>query len=750
MRTALGFYGEAISHMIVSVEPTDNGVYLYHREGAEVRREYEAYQPWLLVPSNEDHFLAGKKHTPLEGESGYNRLIRYPDWSSFHLAARVSDKDANKILYYGSASKNYLMMTGKRLFEGAAFNDVHRLTLDIETTGLDPERHQVFMIALLDNKGYEDALVGAEADVLRKLVTVVKSLDPDVIEGHNLLAFDLPFILRRMEFHGIRPLLGRTNGAAKQGRVRTMMIGPNQKQYQPIYIPGRHVIDTLLQVQKYDSQIMRHMSYGLKEVARVYGIAEEDRIELPRDRILDIYRSNPAVVKTYALQDVRETKRLAELILPVEFMQARAIPDGYQGICGTGNGEKWNSILIAEYLRRGKAIPPRQVPQPYVGGLVECRRTGIIERIVKADVESLYPSLMLSREIRPSSDVENVMLPLLASLKEDRIVAKRKMQGAKDKDEKDYWDGYQMSAKILINSAYGYLGGPFHFADWKAAEQVTQGGRACVAQVAEEIGRRDGSVVEVDTDGVIFVPPSYVADDEESEKAFVSEVGKVLPEGIILAHDGRYRGMLSLAMKNYVLLDYEGKMTFKGASLKNRAAEKYGKVFLEEAIGRLFNGDTAGVVERYRALLVDLYNRKVPPEDLVRRERITEKTHSSKAKKRLSAAASELDVGDYIYVYEREDGSLAPLEDYQGDENVLYYMDRLWSVFKRVEDLFGGEVEFKRQFPKPGKRNYRSLVGDNTVLPKPVRSPSKRVGSDIKVRVVGATRKTERRPVWAW
>ena len=54
-------------------------------------------------------------------------------------------------------------------------------------------------------------------------------------------------------------------------------------------------------------------------------------------------------------------------------------------------------------------------------------------------------------------------------------------------------------------------------------------------------------------------------DGEAAEKAYVERIGAGLPGGIRLAYDGRYAAMLSLKIKNYVLVDYDGRKTFRGA-----------------------------------------------------------------------------------------------------------------------------------------------------------------------------------------
>src|SRR5262249_31674101 len=152
-----------------------------------------------------------------------------------------------------------------------------------------------------------------------------------------------------------------------------------------------------------------------------------------------------------------------------------------------------------------------------------------------------------------------------------------------ERENVQYWDGLQNSFKVLINSFYGYLGGPFNFNDYAAAERVTELGRELVVDVADRMERSGGTVIEIGTDGVDFVPPDSVQ-GEEGERAYIAEIGSALPDGIRLAFDGRFTRMLSLKTKNYVLETYEGKRVFKGASLRSRADERYGRRFLAKAV----------------------------------------------------------------------------------------------------------------------------------------------------------------------
>src|SRR2546430_1197417 len=85
------------------------------------------------------------------------------------------------------------------------------------------------------------------------------------------------------------------------------------------------------------------------------------------------------------------------------------------------------------------------------------------------------------------------------------------MRAAKDPGEQRRLEAFQNTFKILINSFYGYLGfAQGHFADFDAAARVTQIGRDLLKKMIEWLNQHGAQVIEVDTDGIYFVPPAAV------------------------------------------------------------------------------------------------------------------------------------------------------------------------------------------------------------------------------------------------
>lgn len=682
---------------ITAVETGEEEAIVYVRTGGSVRQARVPFSPWLLVQRKEDVPPPG---VPVELEgSGLRIKALYPRWSDLTAAVDTLRGSNTVHLAYTSPAKQLLTASGMTLFKGLTFADIRRMQVDIETTGFTPESGNIILIAISDNHGFETLLDGEEPDMLARLISIVAERDPDVIEGHNIFGFDLPFISARAEKHGIQLALGRDGSQMTWDQRRFCPIGGYSRPFIPARIRGRHVIDTLFAVQRYDVGRNRLERYGLKECARVLGIAEPERIIIPGDEIAEVWRTDPERVKIYSLHDVRETRKLAELVCPPEFYVTQMVPDTYENAATGGTGEKINSIMLREYLRRGHAVPLPQPQSSVPGGHTEIRRAGLVRRIVKCDVESLYPSLMLIGGIKPASDALDVFLPALSELTAQRIQAKTRSKSGPP-EEREYWDGLQNSYKILINSFYGYLGTVFNFNDHDAAGLVTARGRETVIKISDAIEAGGGSVIEIDTDGVYFEPPAGVQ-TEEDEISFVEHVGSALQQGINLVHDGRYAAMLSLKIKNYVLIGYDGRRVFKGSAVRSRADERFGREFISEAVDLLIQDDKEGIGRLYRELASKIKRGELTVEEFSRRERVSSKTFNSPQKKRMSKAAKSSKPGDYISIYEKVNGELGLAEEYNSDENRTYLIDRLYKFALRLREAFGDE--FDTLFPRPGK-----------------------------------------------
>lgn len=327
------------------------------------------------------------------------------------------------------------------------------------------------------------------------------------------------------------------------------------------------------------------------------------------------------------------------------------------------------------------------------------RRVGRFSPVVKCDVESLYPAIMLTAGIAPESDHLGVFLPMLDSLTTDRLAAKRRA-ATSDGYEHARWNGLQSSLKVLINSFYGYLGySRGYFNDYDAAERVTVRGHEIIQQVTAELEARGARTIEIDTDGVYF-EPAEGAPTLTEEMELVESVSSQLPEGISLAHDGRWQAMLSLRLKNYVLLDYDGRLVLKGSGLRSRREEPYLRRFIQDASRRFL---TPIPENRIRDLYMDtaeaIVNGQIEPVDIARTETISDTTFRSESTRRLAEALGQERIGERVAVYQKENGELARIENYSNDEDRQYLLRRLRDVAERFRPLYESVHAFDYDFP---------------------------------------------------
>ena len=701
-------YGHDPMDRIVAVErvgPDRMGLYLATPTGERTVR-YETFQPWLLAtrPEPWSAIRPEPEIVRLAGDHTHQYLVRFSKWNEYLDAVQAAKRTNEPLFRIRSAVEQYLVGSGRTLFLGMDFPDLRRVQLDIETLGLDPsvDSAAVIAVAVRTQDGDESFMInnGSEPDLLRRLSDWIIAHDPDVIEGHNIFNFDLPFLVTRAERYGMALDWGR-NGSpilVREGSSR-FKVAALSLPFTWVHIHGRHIIDTYQQIQRYDIG-GKLGSYALKKVmAALYP--EQEREVIPGDEIRGVWeRGEIGRLERYNLADVRDVDTLSRLTLPTEFYQTQIVPRSFQSVATGGTGEKINDLMVRAYLADGHSVP-RAVPAvPYPGGYAELLRAGAFAPVVKCDVESLYPSIMLRERIRATSDNLDAALPMLGELTRRRLEAKARVRTAPT-EEQLIWNGLQGSFKILINSFYGYLGyGGGLFNDYDAATRVTVVGQDLIKRVVKNLEATGSVPIEVDTDGVYFVPPESVRGDD-AETAYVARIGTSLPEGIRLAHDGGYAGMLSLKLKNYALMEPDGSLIMKGSSLRSRQLERCFRDLLAESAIAFIAGRNDDVKRAYFSMAERIRTRNLPVTEFSQWRMLNAETIARIPRLQLLLQEHAVDVrtGERVEIYERGDGRLGLAEHYASDESTPYLLRRLRDTAERFRPLFDDASQFDAMFP---------------------------------------------------
>ena len=643
-------WAEADGHAIVWRRLTATG---------ELVRETARFRPWLLLDRLDDLRHLGAllgpegdtkapvRYRELDGPGALRFLVSATDGrllttavlrgASHRLARRIGHlrELGQECALVLTPEEQYLVATGRTYFRDLTFDQLHRMQFDLETTGLDPEQHRMFMVAVRDPTGATEILEArhdddaAEADLIARLVTRISEIDPDVIENHNLHGFDLPFLDVRARRLGVPLALGRTGppGFLQRGARRGMVSRTDARRRVRLIIPGRELIDTLDAVVRHDFSARDLPGHGLKAVARHFGIANVDREQIRGDQIYEVYRRDPERVRRYATSDVEEVAGLARILGGAAFALARMAPRRYERLADAGAATGViDPLLVRAYLRAGKALPAHEPGRdiPHSGAALHLFACGVAQRVVKADVASLYPSLMRAYRIGPARDHLGALLALVDRLVMQRLEAKALARAAPSGSaERFTHEAMSAAMKLVVNSAYGYLaagGGLTRFADVHAANDVTRHGRELLTLMCRALAERGVTLLEADTDGVYFAVPD--AWSEQDERNVVAEVATLLPPLVQLEFEGRYRAMLSHEPKNYALMTHDGALVLRGVAFRSSRAEPFGEAFLRRAIERLLLGDVAGVREAYVDTVGQLRRRALSTFDVSSRVRL--------------------------------------------------------------------------------------------------------------------------------
>jgi len=733
-------FGADPTPRIVAIELGETGtVKVYRREadGSTVA-DVEPFHPFVWCDS--DVVDLGIDSEKLQSNLKYGWLVTVDSWKEL-IGLRNGLKNAGRDFFsLTDPVQHYLTATGRTLFKDLPFEELKRMQIEVlafedaVAGGADSGLGDHIMgIALSDSTGWEELLIvdpknieESERAALKRLTAIIKKRDPDVIEGHDLFRFHLPYLVSRAKKTKTKLDWGRGDGFLRS-RPSRLQIAEKTIDYPKFTVGGRHFVDTFLLAQFYDVGMRSLAGFERTDVARHFDLCGGNEISALTGRELQrAYLDNSEEFRRRALCGIRETRALSELLSASYFIQAQIFPYNYQDVIVRGNATRINALFLREYFRRRHSIPELPMVRAFEGGYTDIFFTGVAHNVWHCDVASLYPSIMLKFDCFPMTDQLQIFRHLVTDLRTFRLEAKAEMRAEKDPAKQHHLQALQNTFKILLNSFYGYLGfGQGHFADFDAAARVTQIGRDLLKKMIDWLGAHGAKVIEVDTDGIYFVPPSSVAAGVSPAKrkphaadtaATAEEIaelqkglGKELPEGIEIDFDEQFDAMFSYKAKNYALLTKDGEVVIKGGALKSRGLEKFQRVFLEQMIKLIMEGKPETIADLRNEFEKKIRDREWKIDMLMKTDTLQDSLDKYRAKiagsARNRAAAYELALasgrsyrpGDQISYYIKATPKKVPayeaakpaseFDPENRDENIDYYVAKLDELVKKFRGL---------------------------------------------------------------
>ena len=462
------------------------------------------------------------------------------------------DNTSSKEFLAVSPVEQYMISTGKRLFKGYEnYDELKRMSFDIETQGLNPKIHAIEQIGIRTNQGFEKiiSITGNTEEEKRKnelaaideTLAIIAEEKPDTIFGHNSENFDWNFFIVRAEVLGSNfekmSLKYFRHPIYKRKRETILKLGGEMEFFHPTIAWGFIILDSLHAVRRAQALDSNMKMANLKYVTKYLDLKKENRVYVPGNDISKIWnitdekfafnnsngdwyeikegkeikdgyvpKSGKYIVERYLLDDIWEAEQVELKLNESNFLVGKMLPTTFQRACTMGTAGIWKLIMLAWCYENDLAVPATGTNKRFTGGLSRLLKTGWVDRIVKLDFNSLYPSIILTWNIRTALDVMNVMLYFLEYIlterekyKElkgeagdmvDKIKEKIKDATPEERTELEkeihHWkmektgnDKKQLPLKILANSFFGSYGCPliFPFGDIDGAEKTTCVGR---------------------------------------------------------------------------------------------------------------------------------------------------------------------------------------------------------------------------------------------------------------------------------
>ena len=585
------------------------------------------YEPYCYVPDEN-----GKQYR-LTGQKGLMNLRKQP--------YRAGEELPKSVIIDGGREQvmDRLVIEHPDFFyQYANTEPVRSLCFDIETHSPDGrfpfgENYPVVAIGIVTSTGEREVFLWdgeSDRDVLKNFAVFIQEYDPDIIYGYNLIGYDIPQILFRANFHGMRnykKLLNRDG--SNYGWAQ-----PKESKDLRCKVGGRIIFDVLRYTRR--DYALSGMPRGLKAVSRHFGL---EPIELDfGDKVLLDYSLSE--IHDYVLSDVDSTKYLFEHYYPQVEFTAELLgvpletyinsPNAYVTKVLQGRSLFEQEIVTPDINKDRHPTIYKSNHGNFQAAHIDLFEPGYHEKNYKLDFSSFYPSIAMALNLGPDTtrivgyeaykpELEfrdnliyvpdnKVNKRLIIEVDTDRKSSLYQMSRSFKEMRAPYKGQVTKEAisksnalKIMVNTFYGANTNPYiNYGDMAVGITITAVARSLLVDGINLIRKKygDKSVVYCHTDGINT--------NIDVDVLWLTKRLRLILENKIPFADSQwiemdkdvYKEGFWVQIGNYVLRNKDGSLTKHGSTFKASTRSVFYKNTLEKIIeGRLANKITQTFID---------------------------------------------------------------------------------------------------------------------------------------------------------